>query len=77
LIVIQAATGCLLDWECGPRDAATLKKLVDRLARWEVTFYCTYYWGPTIIGTKTYAKPQLLKGIFLGHRDYAEAAVYP
>ena len=34
-------------------------------------------WGPTISGTKTYAKPQLLKGIFLGHRDYAEAAVYP
>ena len=28
-------------WECGPRDAATLKKLVDRLAHWEVTFYCT------------------------------------
>jgi IS1 family transposase len=21
-----------------------LKKLVDRLARWEVTFYCTDYW---------------------------------
>jgi insertion element IS1 protein InsB len=37
-------TGHLLDWECGRRDAATLKKLVDRLAQWDVTFYCTDYW---------------------------------
>lgn len=34
-------TGQLLDWECGRRDAATLKRMVDRLARWPVTFYCT------------------------------------
>jgi insertion element IS1 protein InsB len=37
-------TGHLLDWECGRRDAATLKRLVNRLARWEVTFYCTDHW---------------------------------
>jgi insertion element IS1 protein InsB len=41
-------TGQLLDWECGGRDAATLKKLIDRLASWDVTFYCTDHW-------KTYA----------------------
>jgi insertion element IS1 protein InsB len=37
-------TGHLLDWECGRRDAATLKTLVDRLASWDVTFYCTDHW---------------------------------
>jgi insertion element IS1 protein InsB len=37
-------TGQLLDWECGRRDAATLKKMVDRLAQWDVTFYCTNHW---------------------------------
>jgi insertion element IS1 protein InsB len=36
--------GHLLDWECGRRDAATLKKLVDRLAQWEVPFYGTDHW---------------------------------
>jgi insertion element IS1 protein InsB len=41
-------TGHLLDWECGRRDAATLKKLINRLAQWDVTFYCTDHW-------KTYA----------------------
>ena len=28
-------TGQQLDWECGRRDKATLKKMVDRLAQWE------------------------------------------
>jgi insertion element IS1 protein InsB len=37
-------TGQLLDWECGRRNAATLKPLVDRLAQWDVTFYCTDHW---------------------------------
>ena len=45
---LDRATGQLLDWECGRRDQATLKKLVDRLAAWDVTFYCTDHW-------KTYA----------------------
>jgi transposase-like protein len=30
-------SGQLLDWECGRRDKATLKKLVDRLAQWDVS----------------------------------------
>jgi insertion element IS1 protein InsB len=37
-------TGQLLDWECGRRDAATLKKLIERLAPWDVAFYCTDHW---------------------------------
>jgi insertion element IS1 protein InsB len=45
---LDRATGQLLDWECGRRDQATLKTLVDRLAAWDVTFYCTDHW-------KTYA----------------------
>jgi insertion element IS1 protein InsB len=38
-------TGPLLDWECGRRDKTTLKKLVNRLARWDVNVYCTDQWG--------------------------------
>ena len=38
-------TGQLLDWECGRRDKATLKKMVDRLAQWDVTMYCTDQWA--------------------------------
>jgi insertion element IS1 protein InsB len=38
-------SGQLLDWECGRRDKATLKKLVDRLAPWHVKLYCTDQWG--------------------------------
>ena len=34
-------TGQLLDWECGRRDKRTLKKMVDRLAPWDVTMYST------------------------------------
>ena len=37
-------TGQLLDWECGCRDKTTLKRLVDRLANWDVMFYCTDRW---------------------------------
>ena len=37
-------SGQLLDWECGRRDKATLKKLVDRLAQWEVKLYGTDQW---------------------------------
>ena len=33
-------TGQLLDWECGRRDKATLNKMVDRLAQWDVQLYC-------------------------------------
>jgi IS1 family transposase len=38
-------TGQLLDWECGRRDKATLKKRVDRLAQWDVQMYCTDQWA--------------------------------
>jgi transposase-like protein len=34
-------TGQLLDWECGRRDKVTLKKMVDRLAQWDVQLYWT------------------------------------
>jgi insertion element IS1 protein InsB len=38
-------TGQLLDWECGRRDNATLKKLVDRLVPWDVQVYGTDNWA--------------------------------
>jgi insertion element IS1 protein InsB len=38
-------TGQLLDWACGRRDKATLKKMVDRLAKWHVKMYCTDTWA--------------------------------
>jgi len=41
---LDRETGQLLDWECGRRDKATLKKLVDRLAQWDVKLYCTDQW---------------------------------
>jgi insertion element IS1 protein InsB len=38
-------TGQLLDWECGRRDKATLRKLVDRLRPWDVKVYGTDKWA--------------------------------
>jgi insertion element IS1 protein InsB len=38
-------SGQLLDWECGHRNQATLKKMVDRLAQWDVKLYCTDQWA--------------------------------
>ena len=38
-------TGQLLDWACGRRDKATLKKMIDRLAQWDVKMYCTDKWA--------------------------------
>jgi insertion element IS1 protein InsB len=38
-------TGHLLDWEGGRRDKATLQKMVDRLATWDVHMYCTDKWA--------------------------------
>jgi len=37
-------TGQLIDWECGARDQATLKRLLDRLKRWNIWFYFTDHW---------------------------------
>jgi IS1 family transposase len=41
---MDSVTGNLLDWECGNRDKATLKKMVERLKKWDVMFYCTDKW---------------------------------
>jgi IS1 family transposase len=38
-------TGHPLDWECGRRDKATLKKLIDRLVPWDMKVYCTDKWA--------------------------------
>ena len=38
-------TGELIDWECGGRDRQTLKKLLDRLSKWNVELYCTDNWA--------------------------------
>jgi insertion element IS1 protein InsB len=29
-----------VDWECGGRDAATAKRLIERLQRWRARLYC-------------------------------------
>jgi insertion element IS1 protein InsB len=42
---LDQETGQLLDGECGRRDKATVKKMVDRLAPWDVKIYCTDQWG--------------------------------
>jgi len=42
---LDRETGQRLDWECGRRDKATLKKMIDRLARWDVKVYCTDQWA--------------------------------
>jgi insertion element IS1 protein InsB len=34
-----------VDWEGRRRDAAPLKRVVDRLAPWQVTFSCTDKWA--------------------------------
>jgi len=37
-------TGQLIDWECGNRDTNTLKKLLQRLKKWNVKIYITDNW---------------------------------
>ena len=39
-----ADTGQLIDWECGNRDTNTLKKLLQRLKKWNVKIYITDNW---------------------------------
>src|SRR5215218_4826236 len=34
------ASGQLVDWECGGRDKATCKRLLERLTRWRTRLYC-------------------------------------
>ncbi len=36
----------LIDWECGNRDTNTLKKLLQRLKKWNVRIYIIDYWKP-------------------------------
>jgi IS1 family transposase/transposase-like protein len=43
---LDQGTGQLLDWACGRRDKATPKKMVDRLAPWDVQLYCTDHGVP-------------------------------
>ena len=40
----ERATGRLIDWECGDRDAPTLDRLLGRLERWGVRLFCTDDW---------------------------------
>lgn len=39
------ASGRLVDRECGGRDRATLKRLLDRVTRWNPRLYCTDDWA--------------------------------
>jgi insertion element IS1 protein InsB len=39
------ASGRVVDWECGGRDAATLSRLLERLERWGVRLYCADDWA--------------------------------
>ena len=34
----------MVDWECGGRDRATLKRLLKRLRRWKARLYCADGW---------------------------------
>ncbi|WP_282560900.1 IS1 family transposase [Trichothermofontia sichuanensis] len=36
--------GQLIDWELGNRDCETVERLLERLAQWQVTVYCTDGW---------------------------------
>ena len=49
----------LIDWECGDRDQKTFSRLMDRLRRWKVWFFCSDDWQvyPTEI-----AENDLLQG---------------
>ncbi|MCI8628361.1 MAG: IS1 family transposase, partial [Firmicutes bacterium] len=37
-------TGQLIDWECGNRDTNTLKRLLQRLKKWNIKIYITDNW---------------------------------
>src|SRR3954471_6832683 len=39
------ASGRVVDWECGGRDAATLSRLLARVERWNPRLYCTDDWA--------------------------------
>ena len=35
-----------MDWECGPRNRATLDRLLERLKAWGIRLYCTDDYQP-------------------------------
>src|SRR5690242_2747498 len=39
------ASGRVVDWECGGRDAGTLSRLLERVERWKPRLYCTDDWA--------------------------------
>ena len=39
-----STTGQLIDWECGDRSSATLKKLLDRLEQFEIVVFFADGW---------------------------------
>ena len=39
------ASGRVVDWECGGRDADTLSRLLERVERWKPRLYCTDDWA--------------------------------
>ena len=41
---VDRATNQLIDWECGDRSTHTLKRLWERLKKWDVHVYCTDNW---------------------------------
>jgi hypothetical protein len=41
---LERDTGQLPDWACGRRDKKPLKKMVDRLAQWDIKMYGTDKW---------------------------------
>ena len=41
---IDSYSDKLIDWECGHRDTETLKKMANRLDKWDVLFYFTDKW---------------------------------
>src|SRR4051812_44102602 len=65
------ATGRLVDWECGGRDAATAQRLIERLKRWWTRLYCAddyaVYEGLLPVG-RLYAGKDETHGI---ERDHA------
>ena len=44
--VLCRDTGQLIAWECGHRDKATLKRLLQKLSGWSVKLYFTDDWHP-------------------------------
>src|SRR3712207_8581208 len=39
------ASGRVVDWECGGRDAGTLSRLRERVERWNPRLYCADDWA--------------------------------